>query len=155
MEQIIAQFELHTHLLRNTCKDFSDEKASQLHGEENHVKWLVGHLVSTRYYTAKLLGLDEEFKYGHLYVRGSKAEDASQFPSLEAFLVEWEKISPILINHLKSMSEEVWNSKANFQFPIHDGSLKGSFSFMAHHEAYHIGQVAYARRIVGLDGMKY
>lgn len=155
MEQIIAQFRLHTQLLKNVCKDFTPEQAQQTHGDANHVKWLVGHMVSTRYYTANLLGIKMEFKYAELFKHGSAPVAGDQYPDLAAFLAEWETISPVLVAHLEQMSADTWATEAPFAFPIHDGSLRGSFTFMADHEAYHIGQIAYARRIVGLAGMKY
>lgn len=155
MEQIIAQFRLHSQLLKNVCKDFNTQQTEQTHGEANHVKWLVGHMVSTRYYTANLLGLEAEFKYTELFKHGSTPAAGDQYPSIDTFLEEWNPISTLLVEHLEKMTAADWEKEAPFAFPIHDGSLKGSFSFMADHEAYHIGQLGYARKIAGLAPMKY
>ena len=53
------------------------------------------------------------------------------------------------------MTDKDFEVKEPFPSPTSDGTFKGAYAFLAHHEAYTIGQIAYARRIFGMEAMKY
>ncbi len=49
IKSIKVQFDLHTRLYNNVLRDISDQDAdSRLSETVNHIKWLAGHLMSTR-----------------------------------------------------------------------------------------------------------
>ncbi len=41
------------------------------------------------------------------------------------------------------------------EFPVNDGSLLAGIAFLLAHEAFHIGQLAFLRKYVGLGPMSY
>lgn len=153
MKCIIDQFNLHTTLLKNVVKDFTEADSEKQIEKANHVKWLMGHIVSSRYYIAGLIGLKEQDPYADFF--NSSINSEVKYPSVKAIMANWESLSQKMIECMKNMTPADWDAKANFAFPISDGTLKSSINFFAHHEAYTIGQIGYIRRIVGLEGMKY
>jgi DinB superfamily len=151
----IAQLELQTMLYNNCVDGWNDADAAKRPGQANHVKWIAGHLVSTRYMMANLLGLGVQEPFPALFENGKGRQEDATYPSMAELTKDWNGISAKVINKLKSMSDAELNAAAPFPTPAGDGTLKGTFGFFAHHEAYSIGQLGYARRIAGMEAMKY
>jgi hypothetical protein len=155
MQPVISQLELQTLLFKNATKEFEDDLAGTINGEANHVKWLTGHTVSTRYMMANLIGLKQAEPFPELFAEGKGRQDNVQYPSMTALVKSWDDISEKIISRLKEMKDADFNATAPFPHPMSDGTYKGLFGFFAHHEAYTIGQISYARRIHGMEAMKY
>jgi hypothetical protein len=151
----ISQLELQTMLYNNCTDGWSDADAEKRPGQANHVKWIAGHLVSTRYMMANLLGLGQAEPFPALFEKGKGREDGAKYPSMAELTKDWNGISEKVIAKLKSMSDAELNAAAPFPTPAGDGTLKGTFGFFAHHEAYTIGQLGYARRVAGMPAMEY
>jgi uncharacterized damage-inducible protein DinB len=47
------------------------------------------------------------------------------------------------------------DAEAPYQFPISDPSVLGMTAFLVQHESYHIGQMAFLRKQLGLEAMAY
>ena len=66
-------------------------------------------------------------------------------------LAKWDAIAEPLSKGIKALPEEFFAGDGPFPTPA--GTTMGDFlAFILHHEAYHIGQVALLRRIVGHEG---
>lgn len=155
MNLIIEQLKLHNKLFKNATQDFSEADAERIHGQANHAKWLTGHLVSTRYFMGSLIGLQEKEPFPDLFGRGRGMQAGIKYPSMAELTRDWDSLSEKIIDRLNGMGDEEWNAPSKFKFPIADETLKGVVAFMAHHEAYTLGQMAYIRRLSGMEAMKY
>jgi hypothetical protein len=155
MHYIIEQYKLQTKLFMNATTGYSDADAEKMTSQANHVKWLTGHLASSRFFQANLLGLNDQEPFPELFGRGKGQQPDTKYPSMKELTKDWNSLSEKMIKRMEAMSEEEWKAAAAFPFPMNDGTLASVFAFMAHHEAYTIGQIAYIRRIHGLDSMKY
>ena len=155
MQQIISQLELQTKLFKNATKGFNENNAGKLNGEANHAKWLTGHTVSSRYALANVLGLNQSEPFPELFSNRKGRDDNAHYPSMNDLVKNWDDISGKLISRLKEMKESDFNAPEAFPTPTSDGTYKGLIGFFAHHEAYTIGQIAYARRIHGMEAMQY
>lgn len=152
---VIAQFELQTMLYTNCVDGWTEADAEKRPGQANHVKWIAGHLVSSRCSLANVLGLGLQEPFPALFENRERRQDDVQYPSMAELTKDWNGISAKLTAKLKSMSDPELNTPAPFPTPAGDGTIKGTIGFFAHHEAYTIGQLGYARRIAGMEAMKY
>lgn len=152
---VIGQLELQTKLFENSTVGFSEDDAARVHGAANHVKWIAGHTVSSRYMMANVLGLAEEQPFPDLFANGKGRQDEVKYPSMSDLTRDWSAISAKVVARLKSMSDADLSAPSPFPHPMTDGKLSGLIGFLTHHEAYSIGQLGYARRIAGMDAMKY
>jgi uncharacterized damage-inducible protein DinB len=117
----------------------------------NSLLWIAGHLVWARSMAAKLLGSAWTRPWLDQFARGAKPGDQHQAPSPEEVVRGWHEVSNHLNTALENASDEALD--APFRPPSFDGKIGGMVSFLAHHEAYHIGQIAYLRRWLGHDGV--
>lgn len=117
----------------------------------NSLLWIAGHLVWARSMAVKLLASAWTRPWLDQFGRGAKPAEQHQVPSPEEVLSGWQEVSGRLTAALESASDEVLD--APFRPPSFDGKIGGMVTFLAHHEAYHIGQIAYMRRWLGHDGI--
>lgn len=152
---IIAQLAMHTRLFHNVTTGFTEDDAGRLMAGANHVKWLTGHLVSARFMTARLVGLTDPEPFPALFADLKGRQDGAVYPTMAELTRDWPPISERLLHRLAHLSAAELASPPPFRTPTDDGTLKGFLAFVAHHEAYTIGQIGYVRRMVGLAGMAY
>ena len=151
-----TQAALHTRLYLN-CLDSLDDAAVRwrAEGRSNSALFVAAHLVDSRAWTARMLGLDIPAPFGGALKYGTSIEDVPHLPGLEEVTDEWTAVSALLEAQLAALSVEDLAAPSLQRFPVDDPSVGGSLAFLMHHEAYHIGQLALLRRAVGFPAMKY
>jgi uncharacterized damage-inducible protein DinB len=117
----------------------------------NSALWVVGHIVWARSRAFKLLGVSWTAPWLTYFERGSKPEDASQYPSSDEVLAAWKELSALMPSALEAASVDAMAAPAPPPSPSFDGTIGGMVSFLAMHETYHVGQVVYLRRLLGHD----
>ncbi len=146
---------INTRLFRNCLHGVSDQIARQApNNETNSVAFLACHLVDARNYLAKLIGLETESQLrasqNYLAVVEQKSE-----PPLDQILEAWQEVSGVLKDRLTEITDDQLNASSPEPFPIEDPTLFGALVFLLHHESYHIGQIAMARKYFGAGAMRY
>ncbi len=146
---------INTRLFRNCLQGVSDEIARQAPNREtNSVAFLACHLVDARNYLAKLIGLETgsqlRASQNYLAVVEQKSE-----PPLDQILEAWQEVSGVLKERLTEVTDDQLNASSPEHFPIEDSTLFGALVFLLHHESYHIGQIAMARKYFGAGAMRY
>lgn len=152
---VINQFNLHTKLFQNVVADITNAKAKKrLNSNTNHMAWLIGHTVSTRFMIASVLGLKVAEPFPELFGKGKGLDKEAKYPSMHQLTKDWKKLSEKLVKALNGLSEEALAAKAPFSMP--GAETLGEFiAFLMHHEAYTLGQMGIVRRYHGLEAMKY
>jgi len=117
----------------------------------NCALWILGHMVWARSRALKLLGVSWSTPWLVHFERGSKPEDASQYPSSADVLIAWQELCASLPPALEAAPAEAMAAPAPPPSPSFDGTIGGMVSFLAMHETYHVGQVVYLRRLLGHD----
>lgn len=152
---LVEMLNLQTRLFKNVVEGITEDHAqTRLNDDTNHIAWLTGHTVSSRYAMAHLAGLNEQEPYPDLFGKGKGIEDGT-YPTLLDLTKDWDHISHKMIEAISNLPEATLTQQAPFQLPIGDPSMRGAFTFFAHHEAYTIGQIGIARRYFGYEAMKY
>ena len=151
---VSAQFELQTRLYKNVLEGLENNGMKRISQATNHLGWLAGHLVSTRYMLCNVLGEEAQEPHPALFQNGKGIDSEADYPSLTSCLKDWDAITPRLMNRLKSLSAQQLEAKAPFQIPMGE-RIDHFVGFIAHHEAYHIGQMGILRKYFGKEAMKY
>lgn len=147
-------FRLNQHFVDGAVKDLSDEEwLRRPSATSNHAAWIVGHLVWSRKAIAARLGHEWSKPWLNKFARGVKLEDGAPFPSRQELLDAWQESAGMLEGLLGSVADSVLAQPApNPGPPSADGKMSGFVNFMACHETYHAGQLAYICTLLGHKG---
>jgi uncharacterized damage-inducible protein DinB len=130
-----------------------EEWQSRPNATSNSLLWIAGHVVWSRSLALKFLGTTWSRPWLELFARGAKPASPAECPSPEEIVLAWNDAKAQLTTALDEASEEVLSSAAPEKSPSFDGKMSGMVSFLAFHEAYHVGQVAYLRCWLGHKGV--
>lgn len=122
----------------------------------NHPLWVLGHVVHSEASMIPTFVLGEQShpltKWDKLFGMGSEpSADASQYPSIDELMAEFEKVRAGTLQVLDSYSEADLDkpSKAPEELAVMFGTVGQCFASLGLHCAFHAGQVADARRAAG------
>lgn len=153
---LVDLFALDTKLFRNCLVDLSDAQAVLRPNQHtNSVAFIAGHLVETRAWMARYVGLDCSSPFGGVLEHATSIDQIPVLPSLEAIRAGWDDVSPRVAERLGSMTSVDLAAQSSQRFPGVAPTVLGGIAFLVKHESYHIGQLAYLRKYVGLPAMSY
>lgn len=156
MTTILNQFDLHTRLFNNLLQEISDKESEQkMSDKSNHLKWIAGHLLSTRYSLCPLARININDPFIEFFGEGSKINDTSDYPLLDEIQTQWNGLSDTLRKGLSTLPEKLLSKETQFHLPSDDKTIRGLLGFLMHHEGYHLGQMSMLRGLVGKDKMSY
>jgi hypothetical protein len=164
---LFAQFVFHHKLYNNVLEGLTDtETNSRLYDDPriNHIKYIAGHLLNAQYGFGILAGVRFEVKWNELFAAmgRSAAKDDIHYPSIEEIKAEWNIIYKDIKTALQSLAtddlkrtppkpmERVFEGNPDFE-----NTVGGFWSFLNHHQAYHIGQIGILRKGFGKKPMSY
>jgi uncharacterized damage-inducible protein DinB len=146
---LVGLLRLNTRLYRSCLDGISGSEAGRGFGEGgNGAGFIALHVVDARFYLARSLDQDVGNPFAE-YEDVRSEDEVERLPPLSALLAEWDRVSPILISALETLSADRAAGPAPTRFPIDDPSLLGMAAFLVQHESYHIGQLALLRRQLG------
>ncbi len=157
LRPLVSTLELNTRLLLNAL-DGIDEKAARIRPNDktNHALFLACHLVDSRHYLARALGLASESPFKAMLQEAKGIDDVKEYPSLEDVRAAWVDVGGRLSRYIAELGVSDLEKPAPFAFPIEGGAtLLGCLAFLVQHDSYHLGQVALLRRYLGLEAMSY
>ncbi|HET6862073.1 MAG TPA: DinB family protein [Pyrinomonadaceae bacterium] len=147
---IAGMYKTNTDIVGKTISEVSDERWFDKPGDDsNHLMWVVGHLVWSRWNVLKLLGQEWDIPAARLFERGATVANQDEYPTVEAMKTAWAGVSGKLAATLADASDETLSKSAPKGPPTFDGKLSGVVAFLAFHETYHVGQVSYLKKWLG------
>jgi len=136
-------------------KAFSDVKEEHLHARPNEhtnsLHWIFGHLIDARYEVARSLGASAEHSFGKIFSMGEEVTDPADYPSLVELQESFKKITTVLDERFKAITEAGYAAEAENAFPGQAKTVAGCVTFLSFHEAYHAGQIALIRKFFGYE----
>jgi hypothetical protein len=155
LEGIAAQYNLQTRLFNNVLNGITDEQAHvRMGGNTNHMAWMAGHLVSTRYSVVNGMSVVEAEPFADLFANQKGLDEQVTYPAIAEQVKYWNHITPMFMQALQHMPEAAL--LADGPAPVPTGKRLIDFiAFLAHHEAYTIGQMGIIRRYVNMPAMSY
>ncbi len=155
LRPLAAIFELNTDLLMNCLDGVSDDLARRrLGGGGNSIAVLVAHMAEARYYLANLLGAELENPLAAM-AGAASIDDMDEVPPLVELAEAWGSASAGLRRTLRRLGPDRLGAAVGQSFPIPGGTALDAIAFLAQHDTYHLGQVAFLRRQLGLPAMSY
>jgi len=113
--------------------------------------WIAGHLLNSRRHLLGLFGVEKALPFaGQLE---AKHDATAPYPSMREIKAAWIDISDTLFAQMEQASEDHYTKKIDWSLPNGDKTVRGAVLFFTYHEAWHLGQIAYARRAMGMDGL--
>ncbi len=156
LRSLNEQLELNSRLFLNCLDGADDDTALGRPGpDSNHMAYVACHIMDARYFLARLVGVDIENPYKELLDPVRSVDDLEKYPPLDGIRSAWRQVSAILSERLPALSAGELGRESPQQFPVDDGSVLGGIAFLLAHEAFHIGQLAFLRKFVGLGPMSY
>lgn len=147
-------FNQNANFLKKNVEGLTDEEWLRRPGDSaNHMLWIVGHVAWARSMLLKRLGEDWSKPWFSLCGRGAKCEDSVAYPTPEEAMLVWDESSARLSAAMESVSPELLATPSTQGPPSADGKMSGVVNFLAYHETYHVGQLAYVRSLLGRPGV--
>ncbi len=155
MENIISStaeiFSFNTGFFLSNLDGFGEKEArTQINNGVNPVLWIAGHNVYSRYIVNRLAGVNAEYPSEELFKMGAIYNPDAKYPSIETIKEEWSKISESMMETLDNMDETSLLKDCPHKFPVKENTTISGICFMLMHESYHIGQIGYIRKALGL-----
>jgi uncharacterized damage-inducible protein DinB len=145
---IDGMFKTNTGLVKKATEGIPAEQWLLKPGDtSNHLLWIMGHLVWSRGNILRTLGSSWELSWAKQFSRGATCGDPSEYPPMEEIRKAWVDVSDQLATCLATVPAELLEKPHDK--PTYDGKVGGFVAFLAFHETYHVGQVAYLRKWLG------
>jgi len=146
---IAGIFKINTDLFKKTIQGIPpDRLLARPAADSNHLRWIAGHVVVHRARVLKLLGKEWSATWEQLFVRGAKLAEDGQYPRIDELCQVWDDVSGRLAISLADASPDALAAPVSKGMTL-DGKISGQISFLALHESYHVGQMAYLRKWLG------
>ena len=147
-EVMVSMLNFQSGIYQNAYEDLTNEKSFERPGENsNHINWLLGHILTCRYMLANICGVEEQDPYNRMYFPA--LDSSNDYKTLDEIKSHWNGISEKLVKAISELSDE----ELHAEIP-NMGTKFDLINFFIYHEAYHLGQIGYSRKLVGLPAMK-
>jgi uncharacterized protein YndB with AHSA1/START domain/uncharacterized damage-inducible protein DinB len=120
--------------------------------QTNGMLWIFAHMATVRARLLKALGDDFDPGLGDLFGRGATVQDASAYPSRETINEASREVNRRLFARLAALTDTELTQPATGLRPNSVQTLGEQLAFIALHDAYHVGQLAYVRKALGHKG---
>jgi hypothetical protein len=148
---VAEQFRITTNLFMKAMSEVDVDEAMRRPGpKSNPLLWLAGHVTQFRTRLLTLVGVPRDFPWEDIFDTGSTVGPASTYPLPEEIVARWEEVSELLMDRLATLTEEDLNSPPSAKVPTIDATLRGAIGYFSLHEAYHVGQMGYVRKWLGM-----
>jgi hypothetical protein len=140
---------VNTNLFTRALEGVTAEESLRRPSEHtNPLLWIAAHLVTTRCYLGKVVGLECEIPWGARFARSAELDLSAALPSLGEVVSRWNEISAALAARFEQLGEPELAAPAG-TFPSQDQTVRGALAMAALHDSYHVGQLAYLRKGLG------
>ena len=121
--------------------------------QSNPMLWIFGHMVDTRVGLLRLVGGDADLGWGDVFNRGAELADASGYPTRERIVEASRDINGKLYPALAALTDADLAKPATRPFTPAVKTLGDQIAFLTMHDTYHVGQLGYVRKALGLPGV--
>ena len=152
MQTCLDTLKFGSELFLNKIATIDDDAARQrIRDDVSPIVWLAGHLLNSRKYMLELFGGSPQFPHESIF--GKKFDPSVDYPSMAEIKNDWVSISDELFASMERAGDDQFTKKIEMNIPIGDKTVRGAVLFFTYHEGWHIGQISYARRGLGMEGL--
>jgi uncharacterized damage-inducible protein DinB len=153
MNELKQIFVTNYHLFYNSIFDLNEECMLKRVEHTNHSAYIACHLVDTRYYILKNCKIEFTNPFANFLKDAKTIDDVKSFPSKQEILNVWQETHKIFLESLDKI--DLNNYSIPFSFPYTDKTTISFLTFMAQHESFHIGQLAFLHKVLNDKAMTY
>jgi uncharacterized damage-inducible protein DinB len=147
---------LNTTLFRNCLNGLSDEQAAaRPSGATNNAAFVAAHLTNSRFYLLKALGVDEPDPLAPYLDGRQSLDELANLPPLAEIQAAWTKAAHLLRDRLAALTPADLDGPSGAKFPLFDGTVLATLTFLVQHDSYHVGQLSLLRKYCGLPAMRF
>jgi len=147
-------FHMNSSLLKKSFEGLTNEEWLRRPNEHsNHLLWIVCHMICARGNTLGLLGKPWSAPWTSLFGRGAELTESAVYPAPEEVVQAFGEVGRLLKTAFEEVPEAALCASTEVKVPSADGTLGGVINFLAYHDTYHTGQVAYLRCWLGHSGV--
>ena len=152
IQTCLDTFKFDNELFLKKIATLDDDEARQRITEDvNPIIWIAGHLLNSRKYLLELLGESRQLPHESLFQE--KFDPSVDYPPMAEIKNAWGSISDELFATMEQASDDHFLKETEMNLPIGDKTVRGAVLFFTYHEGWHIGQIAYARKGLGMEGL--
>lgn len=152
MQTVLNTLKLNDHFFQQGIAPLDDETLRRRVADDvNPMIWLAGHLLNGRKYLLDLFGDERALAWESKF--GEKYDPSIAYPSIADLAGAWKGISAALFREMEQASDDHYAKAIDWNLPHDDKTVRGALLFYMYHEAWHFGQVAYARKAMGMEGL--
>lgn len=119
----------------------------------NSMLWIYAHMVATRARILGVFGETYETGWGEAFGRGAELQDPASYPTREKIGQAATEINARLFARLAEVGDAELSREAKGPRPPSAQTVGDQLAFLALHDSYHVGQLAYVRKALGLPGV--
>ncbi len=150
----VALFAFNARLFEKALLGLSSEQLLSSPSESsNPILWIAGHLANTRFGLSAMLGRKLHRPWGDIFNRSASRPTKDSYPELSVVHAAWTEVGAALLGRFEELTDADLRAPSPRPFPVPDPSMRGAIAFLAYHEGYHLGQIAYVRKALGLPGL--
>jgi uncharacterized damage-inducible protein DinB len=147
---------LNTTLFRNCLDGLSDEQAAaRPSGATNNAAFVAAHLTNSRFYLLKALGVDEPDPLAPYLDGRQSLDELAKLPALAEIQAAWTKAAHLLRDRLAALTPADLDGPSGAKFPLFNGTVLATLTFLVQHDSYHVGQLSLLRKYCGLPAMRF
>lgn len=153
-QALLTLFDYQTSFLPKALEGISEaDMHNRLNTEANHPAWLAGSVVGQRFMMTSETGTGLRQTGEELFQNNKGIQAGAQYPTIAAYLADWQRITPEARNALVTIDDQKLDSEIDM------GGMKMTYyemiCFTIYREASIIGQLALWRRLLGYPALKY
>lgn len=152
IEDATSLFKFNHGVFLEKVADLENDVASKRASNKvNPIIWMAGHLTECRNQVLGLVDKPVKLSWGNQF---SKPYDPSAtYPSMAEVKQAWIEVSDKLHKALGKVDSKKLDEKIELGAPVARQAVRGGIIFFLYHEAWHLGQVSYAMKGLGMDGL--
>ena len=149
---IAEQFRVSTNLFVKALDGLDrDALLSRVGPRSNPPIWIAGHLAQSRVRIINILGGETPQPWTGMFDTGSVIGDLARYPEARVIIDRWNALSEELMDRLEQLTPERLVGAPPARVASPDGTLRGALALLAFHDGYHVGQLGFVRKWLGLS----
>lgn len=155
LKPIASIYKINSILFSNSFKDVDEKVALKRPNKKtNSMIFVAIHLLDARNFILVQLGVKTKSPFAKYVDWAKSIDEIKVYPKLSSVLSEWKKLDPVFMKKLNSLSSKQLETKMKIDFPG-GKSVLNMITFLAEHEAYHVGQLGMLRKFYGFPATQY
>jgi len=155
IDYLISIYNTNSMLLINSFDKVTEvDSLKRLNKKTNSMIFLALHILDARCFLLTQIGKPTKNPFGKYVDWAKTIDEIKVYPKLKKVLNEWKKLDSIVVDELEKLDSKKLSASQQFEFP---GGKKiiNVISFLAEHEAYHVGQISFVRKFLGYPATSY